>query len=415
VRFFRVLRMRFWSWFAKRADAELDAEIQFHVENQIEENLARGMTQDEAHFAALRSIGGVTHVKEFCRDMRGLNWIENFRNDLRFAIRGLRKAPGFTASVVLSLALGVGANTAIFSAINAVMLRTLPVERPRELVQVQQWFPKFRPSWGWGVFPYGAFQRFRDQNQVFSSVAAVSRRIATARIGSDAEAGKGAYVSGNFYSMLGVRTSIGRTFTESDNTPLAVLHDRFWRRAFGADPSVIGRMLVVDDQPYTISGIAELGFDGVDGGEPLDFTVPIEFSGKSLLSPARLGPNMSLFQIIARLKPGISMGQAAANSNVVYAPLLLERANRAANAQARRLTLDEWITVRPAGGGTARLRDDYSAALLILIAITTAVLFDCMCECRQSSAGARRGTSSRIRRAPLLGRRPRANSFADDD
>jgi predicted permease len=375
MRLFRLLRMRFLSLFARRqANAELDAEIQFHLERQIEENLTLGMTRDEARSSALRDFGGVTQVKEVCRDMRGINWIEHFRTDLRYTIRVLRKALGFSAAVILSLALGIGANTAIFSAINAVMLRTLPVERPRELVQVQHWFPKFRPSWGWGIFPYDAFQRFRDQNQVFSAVTAVSRRIAKARIGSDAEAGKGAYVSANFYSMLGVRITIGHTFTESDNAPAVVLHDRFWRRVFGGDPGVIGRTLLVDDQPYTICGVAAPGFDGIDAGEPLDFTVPIEFSGKSLLSRAQLGPDLALFQMIARLKPGISIGQASANSNVVYAPLLLERANRAANAELRRITLDEWIAVRPAGAGTARLRDDYSAALRILIAITTGVL-----------------------------------------
>jgi hypothetical protein len=210
MRLFRVLRMRFRSWFAKhRADAELDTEIQFHFERHVEENLAHGMTGDEARYAALRDIGGTTQVKEVCRDMRGMNWIENFQNDLRYAIRGLRKVPRFTAAVVSSVALGIGANTAIFSAIDAVMLRTIAVERPHELVQVQQWLPEYNPGWAWAIFTYSDFTLFPDNNQVFADMAAASRRIANARIGADPEAGKGAYVSANFYRCLACALTSG--------------------------------------------------------------------------------------------------------------------------------------------------------------------------------------------------------------
>jgi len=362
--------MRFRSLFARhQADVELDAEIQFHLKCQMEENLAQGMTPDEAHFDAVRKIGGIAQLKEVCRDMRGMTWIENFQNDLRYAVRGLRKAPGFTAAVISSLALGIGANTAIFSAIDAVMLRDIAVERPHELVQVQQWLPEYNPSWGWAIFTYSDFTLFRDDNQVFADMAAASRRSAIARIGADPEAGKGAYVSANFYSMLGVRPSLGSLATDPST---AVLDFRFWERVYGGDPSVIGRALIVDDKSYTIAGVAAPGFDGIDAAEPLDFTVPIEFSGTSTVSHGQFGPNSPWLQIVARLKPGGSISQAAANLNVIYTPIL---ANRAAQAAARHTHAPiDWITVRSAASGISRVRDDYSRAFLILITVAGAVL-----------------------------------------
>ena len=370
MRLFHVLALRLRSLLRSRqAHVDLEAELEFHLEEQVKENIARGMTRVEARDAARRAMGGMLLIQEQCRDMRGINWIENFVSDSRYTLRGLLKSPGFAAAVIASLALGIGANTAIFSAIDAVMLRTIPVARPAELVQVQQWLPEGRPNWAWAIFSYPDYKMFRDQNAVFADAAAISRRIASARIGSDAAAAKGAYISSNFYSLLGVQPFLG-SFSSEPYT--AVLCYGFWQRVYTSDPSVIGRTFVVDDKSYTIAGVAAPGFDGIDAGEPLDFTEPIEFSGSAAVSHAQFGPMSPWLQVIARLKPGVSLAQAAANLNVIYAPVLADFAQRAAANHMRPLI--DWITVRSASRGISRVHDDYAHALVILIAITGAVL-----------------------------------------
>jgi len=362
--------MRWPRWFRRaRRHAESGQEIQFYLDQETEDNVARGMPPDEARSAARKKLGNPGLIQEEIYRMHSAAFFETIGKDLRFALRTMRKNPAFAATAVLTLALGIGANTAIFSAIDAVMLRTIAVERPHELVQVQQWLPEYNPGWAWAIFTYSDFTLFRDNNQVFADMAAASRRIANARIGADPEAGKGAYVSANFYSMLGVRPYIGSLAIDWST---AVLDYRFWERVYGGDPSVIGRALVVDDKSYTIAGVAALGFDGIDAGEPLDFTVPIEVSGTSAVSHGQFGPNSPWLQIVARLKPGRSISQAAANLNVIYAPIFADRVAQFA-AQHRHAPID-WITVRSAASGISRVRDDYSRAFLILIAVAGAVL-----------------------------------------
>jgi predicted permease len=362
----RFLRRRFW-------DEERSDELDSYLEIETADNIARGMSPEDARGAARKKLGNFTQIREEIYRMNTIALLESTFNDLRYAMRQLLRAPGFTVAAAVSLAFGIGANTAIFSAIDAVMLRSIPVERPAEIVQVQHWIVGYPPSWGWAVFPYAEFKAFREHNQVFVDAAAASRRTAMARIGADPEAGKGAYVSTNFYAMLGVQPFIGRLFSESDTAGSVVLHYGFWRRVYGGDPSAIGRTLVVDDKPAAIIGVAAPRFDGIDTGEPLDFAVANDLATGSSLKETRSGPNAPLFQIVGRLKPGVTIAQAAANLNVIYSPILLERGSKDAALGIPKRAQD-WITVRPAASGIARVRDDYSRALLILIAIAAAVL-----------------------------------------
>src|SRR5438034_11532534 len=210
MRWFHRLPLQFRSLFLKQnVEKELSDELRFHLEKLIEEKVAKGMMPEEARYSALRELGGVEQVKEECRDMRRVNYLEDFLQDIRYGLRQLRRSPGFTAVATLTLALGIGVNTAIFSVINAVMLRMLPVESPEQLVQVGfQGKHSGEPFVG-ESFPYPLFKQLRRQNQVFTDIAAFdywdSLDARPASAGSTSERVKAQMVSVNFFSMLGLR------------------------------------------------------------------------------------------------------------------------------------------------------------------------------------------------------------------
>src|SRR6516162_4796583 len=207
------LPLRLKSLFRRtRVERELDDELRFHLEKVIEEKVAKGMPVEEARYAALRELGGAEQIKEECRDMRRINYIEILFQDLRYGLRMLAKNPGFAAVAVLTLALGIGANTAIFSVVDAAMLRKLPVRNPQDLIQLATVGP-----YGVGSFSYPGFKRFRDENHFCSEMAAIGwlNRL-DASIDGQAEEVEGRIVSGNFFTLLGVAAITRRTFTSQD-------------------------------------------------------------------------------------------------------------------------------------------------------------------------------------------------------
>ncbi|PYT23442.1 MAG: hypothetical protein DMG58_28105, partial [Acidobacteria bacterium] len=237
----------------ERVDHELDDELQFHLEQQIEENLAAGVTPEEARYAARRSIGGLAQFKEQCRDARRVNWIADLGQDVRYALRILRKSPGFTATAVLSVALGTGINTAVFSLINAVLLRTLPVKNPEHLVVFNH-----------DDFSYPMYQDLRDGNTVLSGL--LCRFTIPASMSADGQTDRisAELVSGNYFQVLGVGALIGRTLTPDDARvpgaqPVVILSNAFWRRRFGSDPGVVGKTIRLDGHPMTVVGITPAG------------------------------------------------------------------------------------------------------------------------------------------------------------
>ena len=224
----------------KRMEVDLDEEVRFHFEQQVAKNVRQGMSQQEALRQARLLFGGIDEVKEECRDARGVSFFESTWQDLSSAARRLRKSPGFTAIAVLSLALGIGANTAIFSLVDAVLLRSLPVEEPEEIHALRV----VRPESSLTFFSYPAYREIRE-SEVFSG--AIARRIAPASllVGGQPQRGVVEAVSGNYFSVLGVTPALGRLLTDNDDLiraghPVAVLSHRFWRQRFGADPDVLG-------------------------------------------------------------------------------------------------------------------------------------------------------------------------------
>src|SRR5438067_4927792 len=243
------LRLRSLVW-KMRVEQELSEELRFHLEKLSEEKVAKGMTSQEARYAALRELGGVEQIKEECRDMRRVNYLEDFLQDLRYGLRQLRRSPGFTNVAMLTLALGIGVNTAIFSVINAVMLRMLPVESPEQLVQVGFQGKHSGESFVGESFPYPLFKELRQYNQVFTDISAFdywdSLDAHPASPGSTSEPVKAQMVSVNFFSVLGLKAVIGRTFAPDEDNgvgahPVAVISYALWTRMFARDPAVLGK------------------------------------------------------------------------------------------------------------------------------------------------------------------------------
>jgi predicted permease len=303
--------------------------------------------------------------------------------DLRFGIRLLLKHKGFTVVAVLSLALGVGANTAIFSLINAALLKTLPVKDPQQLV----FFMVAGPQ-GMGTgFSYPHLEQFNRHNRSFTGITAASAagriRLAEPGAGGQVELVQAARVSGNFFSELGVGAVAGRTLTEADDSPagaqpVAVISYNFWKRRFGLDPGVVGRKVTLDDFPFTIVGVAPPGFFGFEVGSSLDLWWPIRMTPQVMPGSQVLNDNGTRWLFpMARLKPGVSVEQAQAEMNAVFRQQLNEiEPERLASFTPvqRRNHFERNIQLVAGGTGFTWLREQIKRPLLILLLIVGLVL-----------------------------------------
>jgi predicted permease len=364
------LRLRLRSLLLRdHVESDLSAELRFHLDQQIEENLAAGMAPDAARKAALRTIGGIAQFEEECRDMRGVNVTENLAQDLRYAARAMGRSRAFTAVAVLSLALGIGANTAIFSVLHAVTLRLLPVQHPAELVEFHRGEPgQLQPG---GGFSYPIFERLRADNRTLAGMAAVS--LTTLRA-TGTDGGEGVYATGNFYELLGVRSAIGRTFTEADTaTPVSVIGYGYWQRVFGGDPGVLGKTLIVEGKPFTIVGVSARGFTGVQPGRMPDFAVPMAFEPYLRRASWLKRPGFNWMAIVGRLKGGVGIEQAQANLDAGFKQFLDDNAGQVESASRERFPR-QVLTLSGGGRGLSGLRYQYAKPLYLLMAVAGAVL-----------------------------------------
>jgi predicted permease len=380
--------MRVRALFAREAaDRELDEELRYHVEMKTEENMARGIDRDEARRAALIDAGGIEQAKEKCRDARGVGWIHDLAQDLRFGMRMLRKNPGFTSIAVLSLALGIGANTAIFTLIDAVMLRALPVRNPQELVSLHlapadRPFPRGIDGNSDTAFPYPVFTQMRDRNQVLTSLFAFDDmgRLSVA-VNGNAEIARGELVTANYFSALGVRAALGRDFVPADDTagaePVAIISHGYWQSHFGGERSALGRQIVVNGVPVTITGVAPPEFFGLQPGTVVDLYMTLAMQPQ--VDPHIGNAGASVFtdntewwiQVMGRLKPGVTAEQVRANLDVIYRRAALEGLAPAKNGKA--LTPPA-LQVVEASGGLDGLRSRFSKPLSILMIVVGIVL-----------------------------------------
>ncbi|MBO0800419.1 MAG: ABC transporter permease [Blastocatellia bacterium] len=255
-----------------QAERELDEELRYHIEEQTDQNIRLGMSPEEARSAALKAFGGVEQAKERSRDAFGLRWLEEIRQDLRYGARMLIKNPGFSTVAVLSLMLGIGANTAIFTWLKAFYLQPLPaVPASHRLVMLHSTLINMGDSPMWVSYPN--YKDYRDRNQVFSGLAAFNPITFNFVYGKDQpDRIWGSLVSGNYFDVLRVRPALGRFFTPEEDRaphPVAVISHRLWQRRFGYDPSLIGKTIQLNKLEFTIIGVAPAGFRGSILGESM--------------------------------------------------------------------------------------------------------------------------------------------------
>jgi predicted permease len=354
-----------------RSDRDLEEELRLHLELAAEDARRGGDSPpDAARVAAVRS-GGLVQAMEAMRDQRGVPALSDLAGDLRYACRGLARNPGFTLTSIASLALGIGAITAIFSVVNAVMLRTLPVREPEALVELLTVYPGEPRRNG---FDWQTYQRYRDHNDVFSDLVGTSPASFDVRLdGAGVESVRGAFVVGRFFPALGMDAAAGRMLGPGDDTggaaSVAVVSDSLWRRRFQRDPGIIGSQIDVNGVPATIVGVAPRGFEGLQIGRPIDLWVPA--SSASVIQ--RPGPGRSEklgLALIGRLKPGVSLAAAQAEMRVLDRPRVEEIARSSKNPGWLEARLD----LAPAGAGFSALRDVFAAPLLVLMAVVGLLL-----------------------------------------
>ena len=314
---------------------------------------------------------------------RSLYLLETLLQDTRFALRGLRQNPGFTAVAMLTLALGIGANSAIFSLLDAVLLRTLPVANPHEMVLFSD-NPGQGESSGsqtgrWWAFSSQDFAYFRDHNESFKEICAIQSRsnqleIRLAGASGSTDSVRGSLVSGNFFSFLGLNPAAGRLFSLEDDRPqappVAVLNYAYWTREFHNDSSAIGQVIEINGTAYTIVGVVPREFSGVGYTTP-DLWLPLAFQPQVMLTaPYSDAPQEYWLNIIARLKPGVRIGQAQAAVNIQLKQVLLAQTHRETAEQIEK----SYIELAPGSGGVSYLRYTYAQALQILMVIVAIVL-----------------------------------------
>ena len=300
-------------WFQRRSDADFQAEVESHIRLEADRLIAEGMKPAEAHAAARRAFGNVTIAREQFYEAHRWAWLSQLLQDLRLGLRSLRDAPGFTAAATLTIALGVGANTAVFSVMDAVLMKSLPVESPHQLV-----FLDAAGSAGTsGPPPYPYFARLRDEATSFSVLAAFSSDELRIAIDGLPEQVMGQVASGNYFELLGLKPLLGRLMTSADeglNPPVAVISERYWRRRFGSDPAVIGKSVSFGDRTFVIVGVTPAEFFGLIPGSPVDLTLPITIVGELLTNSS----THWMQAIVGRLRPEASTAAAQSEADVVF-------------------------------------------------------------------------------------------------
>ena len=289
------------------ADQELDDELRDHLERRTEEYVARGVTREEARRRARLDLGGIELTKEKCRDARRVNWSQDLAQDLRYGFRTLRKSPGFTAVAVLTLALGIGANTALFSVVNGVLIKTLPYPNAEQLV----WLAESKPNFATGSISWPNFLDWRKENHTFAGMSLYRSTSFNLTGVGEAEQVQGRYITSDLFSILGVKPVIGRTFAPDEDeigaAPIAMISERLWKQKLNAAPDALGKTLDLDGLGYNIVGVVPAAFDFSGRFRAVDVYVPLGQWTNPLL-PKR-GAGLGLHGV-GRLKSGVTVEQA---------------------------------------------------------------------------------------------------------
>jgi predicted permease len=369
---------------------ELDKEIRFHLDQQIAENIAAGMSPGEARLAAIKSFGSNTLVKEDAWESWGWTWLEQIAQDVRFALRQLKKTPGFTTTAVLTLALGIGANAAIFTLVNALLMKNLPVTDPKMLIRIGDNNDCCVNSGAVGNGDYALFsteiyQRLKKNVPEFQDLAAMQAgfgfRPVTVRRDGTQESPRsvmGEFVSGDYFRTFGLRPHSGRLIASADDVEgaplIAVMSYDTWKRNYAADPSVIGSTFWVNTKAVTVVGVAPAGFYGDRlSATPPDFYLPIEAMPVLASAPYVRQPEFAWLYLIGRVKPGTHLESLQAKISAMVKQALQET-KAFITEDDRKLLEKAHVILTPGGAGIQDLQEQYSASLHLLMGISGLVL-----------------------------------------
>ena len=379
---------RLTSWARVRQDEQrLRAEIEEHLAFQIEENLRAGLTPEEARRQAVLKFGAIESIKEDYRDKRGLPFVETLTQDARYTLRRLRKSPAFTITVILTLALGIGATTSIFTLAHAVLLKSLAVANPAELYRLGTearccYWPAYSQDKEFSIVSYDLYKHFRDNTPGFAELAAFQAGGAlfgVRRAGGQesAQSLPGEFVSGNYFTMFGVRPYAGRLLTPDDDRPgaplVAVMSYRLWRERYGADARVIGGVFNLDQKPVTVVGIAPPSFFGDKlRAIPPDLFLPLN-SEPVVENDNDLNQAEAWLDLIGRIRPGVNEALIEADMRVELKQWLRSHwGDMSANDRA--MFPKQTLFLRPGGAGISSMRDEYEHWLQILTMVSGFVL-----------------------------------------
>jgi len=375
-----------------RSERQFEEEARFHLEELADRYVAEGLPPDEARRLAERRLGNLVALRDRTRDADTYRWLTDASRDLRFALRTLSRSPSFTVVAVLTLALGIGANTAIFTLFDAILLRDLPVRDPSRLVLFSDdpgegTSTGSPPTGRWGYFSIQAYRYLRDQPQNgFDSIAAVRSGEATVltRVSGSRDAGEAMraqahLVSGNYFATLGVEAALGRLLTQADDAagapPVVVVSDGFWRKRLHSNPAIVGTNAILNRTAFTIVGVAPPEFFGERVRRPPDFWAPLVWQADIELRPSMLDAQDAYWlNLIGRLAAGVSPEQASAVGTARLRQFLTERAGSRITADRQREIQQSYIALSNGATGVSLLRVRYSRPLHVLFGVVGLVL-----------------------------------------
>jgi len=378
------------NWFRLRnLESGLDRELKYHIDRRVGDLMQSGLPESEARRQAALELGGVTQVQEEVRDIWLTQWLRDFAYDLRFSVRSFLRNPAFTTTAVLSLSLGIGATTAIYSLVDQVVLHALPVVEPERLVLIDWKGDALCCASGtWNLMSYPICRDLQHHDRFFEGVLCRAATTVNLSTGGEHRPAAAEIVSGSYFPVLGVNAALGRVFGNDDDgtpgtNPVVVLAYDFWKTQFAGAPDVIGRKVLVNQNPMTVIGVAAPSFRGIDVGEVPSLWIPAAMSAQAIPGFAsQLDRRMRWMQVLGRLKPDVTAAQAQAGLQPWFKAMLDEDTRRAGfprvTAERRQRFLASTLALTPAPQGHSPLRRRLAQPLWVLL-VATAVLLGLAC------------------------------------